>query len=339
MINQSSLRFYRYLERAHWLRSYRRKFLFVAFVGTHVPLLALIAYLTQTQGAITPSTVFWVALTATLAGTFGVLWALRLLLQPILLAGEALNSYLTNGEVLPLPSDLHDEAGIMMRDVGSAIRTFTENRQRLEQYAETDFLTGLLNRRGADERLRKCLEARRTEGKPLYVALLDIDHFKRLNDSFGHELGDIALRNLGQYLGETLPKSGAWAARWGGEEFLLVWQGMAPETETPEYVRESLDLIRKQIPTASLENKEVLKLTASIGLTEACPGEAAETVLARADVALYIAKQNGRDQTCSMNLTRRNRRRKTDHIWLSSEESFYEGQERRKGMGIVSEEP
>ncbi len=297
MISQSSLRFYRYLDRAPWLRSYRRKFLFVAFVGTHIPLLTLIAYLVQATGSVTPVTVLWIALCATLAGTFVVLWALRLLLQPILLAGRALNSYMTTGEILALPADLNDEAGGMMRDVNSAIRLFAEQQQRLEESAETDFLTGLLNRRGADERLRQNFVEQNETGKPLYVALMDIDHFKSLNDNWGHGLGDAALKNMGSYLQQEFSQTEGWAARWGGEEFLLVRQGEGPGTESIEEVKEALDRLRRNLPHLYTSKNETMPLTASVGITEAIPGDSIEVALARADAALYTAKQNGRNQT------------------------------------------
>ena len=288
-----AFRFYHWLERVRWLRSYRRKFLFVAFVGTHIPLLALIAFLACTRGTATSGTIFWLTLSATLAGTLLVLWALRLLLQPILLAGEALNTFLQNGEIIALPDDLHDEAGGMMRDIGSAIRTFAHNQQVLERSAETDFLTGLRNRRGADDRLRQSLAEQEVTGKPVYVALLDIDHFKKLNDDLGHGLGDRALKNLGAYLQQSLSESGDWAARWGGEEFLLVRQG----DESIEAVTASIDRLRKNVPRLETENNGTRFVTASVGITKAALGDSVEEVLARADAALYTAKHNGRDQT------------------------------------------
>ncbi len=328
-----TLRFYRYLERVRWLRSYRNKFLFVAFVATHIPLLAVIVYLTQAQGSVTASTVFWIVLAATLAGTFGLLWILRQLLQPVLLAAQALNRYLANGEIMPLPANLQDEAGVLLRDVGVAIRAFSENQQRLEQHATTDFLTGLPNRRGADERLRKSFPTASDSKGPVYVAMLDIDHFKRLNDGYGHGVGDLALRNVGLYLQQALGEEEGWAARWGGEEFLLILHGRASGTESTEDVRESLERLRQNIPAVPLGKGGTHSLTASIGLTEAYPGEPAELVLGRADVALYIAKQNGRNQTCFMDLQRKKVVPESESLRLSSGHDY----ERRRGRWAGSE--
>ncbi|MCU0685137.1 MAG: diguanylate cyclase [Polyangiaceae bacterium] len=167
---------------------------------------------------------------------------------------------------------------------------------RLEALSNTDPLTGLANRRCLDRRLTDEVARSRRHGVPLTVVALDIDHFKKVNDQHGHEMGDIVLRNVARAMSEGL-RSNDLAARPGGEEFLL----LLPHTDLngglamAERVRTRLERLPHIGSAASL------RVTASFGVACSEPGSVpnGEELLARADQALYEAKHAGRNRVCS----------------------------------------
>ncbi|WP_229723324.1 GGDEF domain-containing protein [Deinococcus aerolatus] len=149
--------------------------------------------------------------------------------------------------------------------------------------ALVDLLTGIANRRAAEERLRQ-LAAR---GAVYTVVLFDIDHFKQINDRHGHAAGDVVLRGVAQ-LAQTLLPQGGMVARWGGEEFLLILPVLG-DTQ----VRRLLNTLRNEL--RQQRHGEVVGVTACFGVANAASGEVPETVVARADEAMYSAKQQGRN--------------------------------------------
>ncbi|MBL8346518.1 MAG: GGDEF domain-containing protein [Rubrivivax sp.] len=157
-------------------------------------------------------------------------------------------------------------------------------------------LTGVLNRRGFDERLAAMLARPATSGHEHVLALLDVDHFKRVNDTHGHVLGDRVLEAIGRLLREMVTDPDASVARYGGEEFaiLLPGCGLARARAVVESVRSAVSRIKlRQRAT----DREVLRVTASAGVAPAWPGDAPTAIVQRADAALYAAKQSGRDRT------------------------------------------
>jgi diguanylate cyclase (GGDEF)-like protein len=160
------------------------------------------------------------------------------------------------------------------------------------ELATRDALTGLLNRRAMVELLaREHPRIERGQG-PLAVALLDIDWFKRINDSLGHGVGDQVLRGFAAKLKEQLRGADA-LARWGGEEFLLLMPGTRLDD-----ARVVLERLRCQICAADAftDIAPALKVSFSAGLVEVAEGESQDAAIDRADRALYQAKQNGRNR-------------------------------------------
>ncbi len=160
----------------------------------------------------------------------------------------------------------------------------------LAEQSLTDPLTGLANRRAFSRTLEQAITQAHALGSPLSVAIVDIDHFKSINDLHGHAEGDRVLQSLGAMLLSTEAARGR-VARLGGEEFvrLLPERVLADAARESEYLREAV----AAMPTG-------LPVTISIGVAALQPGEDASSLLARADQALYQAKREGRDRVCAV---------------------------------------
>jgi diguanylate cyclase (GGDEF)-like protein/PAS domain S-box-containing protein len=191
---------------------------------------------------------------------------------------------------------LHDTAG---RFAG-AIEMFTDisSRQVLSQQVEDlrklaliDPLTGISNRRHFETRLHSRLEELRRSGIGFGLLFMDIDHFKQMNDRYGHEAGDRVLRTVAKTL-ELSVRPFDQVSRWGGEEFA----GVFPHTDLEALggIAERLRLLvaHSRVPTASGE----LSVTLSIGGTLAAAGDSPASLLKRADGLMYASKENGRNR-------------------------------------------
>ena len=156
-----------------------------------------------------------------------------------------------------------------------------------------DQLTGLGNRRWLDVSLSEVVGTRKAAGEKNCVALIDIDHFKRLNDSFGHLVGDKVLGFFGTLLTKTLRKSDV-CTRFGGEEFCLILRGVGVDE-----ARDIMEKIRSSLKNSKLilsnSKVQIGSVTASFGVTQIHPDDTQETLLERVDKLLYDAKRQGRD--------------------------------------------
>jgi two-component system, cell cycle response regulator len=171
------------------------------------------------------------------------------------------------------------------------VRDITE-RKRLESavltLARTDHLTGLLNRRAGEELIERELDRAVRYGRALSFVLVDIDHFKRVNDTFGHAAGDAVLRRMGQLVVARIRATDL-AVRWGGEELLLC----LPETDL-EGAQDLAESLRSMIEQTRFEGVGVV--SASLGVANRIQGERAEQTISRADERMYTAKSNGRNR-------------------------------------------
>ncbi len=269
--------------------------LLVAFLGTHVPLVILSFYfaLVSSISLRAKLRTLLVALVATLAGTAATLLGLRALLAPVSSVSEALRRYLDRGELPELPTGYQDEAGKLMSDVRYVAERLDETLRSLGEQAATDPLTGVYNRRVADERLYEDL-ARVERGRGAFtLALLDLDQFKPVNDRFGHGAGDACIKHVASVLSRNV-RGEDWVARWGGDEF-LVRVSEVGESPSGDQALERLAEELRKCP-ARLPNGEEVRLTFSGGLVR-CSGQGddVEGLLERADEALYRAKRDGGD--------------------------------------------
>ncbi|MFO1253406.1 MAG: diguanylate cyclase [Inhella sp.] len=166
-----------------------------------------------------------------------------------------------------------------------------EQNLHLSQASSVDPLTGLANRRQIDAVLGDELARAHRRGQALCVAMLDVDHFKQINDSFGHAVGDRALTSLAQVLKASLREQD-FCGRWGGEEFVLVLPG-----STTAGARTTLERVLSAIRQLEVDTGQgLVRMTASAGLAQRLPAEAAQDLVRRADIALLMAKRNGRDR-------------------------------------------
>ncbi|MCB2049438.1 MAG: diguanylate cyclase [Novosphingobium sp.] len=178
---------------------------------------------------------------------------------------------------------------VVLRRVAERERAYLAELRRL---AETDELTGLANRRELISALKRSLADAERTNRDLGFALIDIDHFKRVNDTYGHPAGDRVIRAVAE-AAMTCVRAGDLVGRIGGEEFAIVLPGagVAQSYAVCERVREKIDslLIR-------LEDGTKITITVSVGLARRFDGDSVETIIERADAALYRAKHGGRDQ-------------------------------------------
>ncbi|MCX7185144.1 MAG: diguanylate cyclase [Nitrosospira sp.] len=163
--------------------------------------------------------------------------------------------------------------------------------EQLSEKVQEDQLTGTLNRRGLEDAFEREAARADRQGSLLCLAILDIDDFKQINDTHGHQTGDDALKYLARMVDETIRPTDI-VARFGGEEFVI----LLPETGMDEAVEVMTRLQRNLTKKFFLHNNERLLMTFSAGVAQRIPGETQDAVVARADKALYIAKQTGKNR-------------------------------------------
>ena len=187
-----------------------------------------------------------------------------------------------------------DELSEMKARVDATDKEVERLQQELAETSEMiriDPLTGALNRRGMDEALeREVARNTRRDGK-LCVALLDIDNFKRLNDTFGHKVGDDTLSHLAGVIRETLRPQDT-LARYGGEEFLI----LLPETSLDAAIQTLTRLQRELTRKYFMHDNQKMLITFSAGAAELGSGESAPDAVKRADAAMYLAKRAGKNR-------------------------------------------
>lgn len=158
----------------------------------------------------------------------------------------------------------------------------------MEKLAATDPLTGIANRRKFNEELQRELERAQRHDMPVSLIIMDIDHFKRINDTFGHPSGDSVLVEFARVVEANIRASDL-LARWGGEEFII----LAPHVDSG-HLRPLAEKLRHAVEESTFT--DIGKATCSIGTTAYQAGETVQELIARVDTALYMAKKNGRNR-------------------------------------------
>jgi len=190
---------------------------------------------------------------------------------------------------------LEEQLATQIIEVKDAHKKLKDALNKIEEIANTDELTAISNRRNIMDCLDKELERALRYGTKLSILIIDIDHFKRVNDNYGHLCGDIVLKKFALIIQDTIRNCDHFG-RYGGEEFI----GIFPETPIEEPIHMA-ERIREKISNTQfiINNESKLKITISIGVAVYSGSkENSYTILSRADKALYRAKESGRNRVC-----------------------------------------
>ncbi len=262
--------------------SFRARLFALCFVATHVPLLSYIVWGAAT-GRIAAGEVILLLL-ATVIGAGIALAGMGALLRPVDAAAEALRTLESGGKVAPLPVARGDVVGTLLSGVNRAAGAAEARASALDLAAHEDVLTGVRNRRGflADV-------AAADAGGRGAIVLIDLDHFKQVNDRLGHDAGDRVLRGFAERLSGELRRRDL-LARWGGEEFAMLFWDVTEE----EAVR-VLERVARTLIGDPIERIEGRAVTFSAGVARYRQG-GLDAALGEADEALYLAKHGGRNR-------------------------------------------
>jgi diguanylate cyclase (GGDEF)-like protein len=222
-----------------------------------------------------------------------------LLVLPLLVKDQVVGTFTVAAKrAFAFPTDRREMLGVIANQVAISLQN-AHMYQALEEQATTDGLTGLVNHRTFQERFSAMLGRADRHKFPVSLILTDIDHFKKVNDTHGHPIGDEVLRRVAGILGASARKIDI-VARYGGEEFAIVLEATdrAGARQLAERIRG--DVSKQQFKSA----KGTFQVTLSLGVAS-YPEDAAakEIIIARADESLYAAKHGGRNQTvCAADL-------------------------------------
>lgn len=222
------------------------------------------------------------------SGSLNNLFADNLLLR------KKLSQQLRNEEQLKqFNRALEHQVAIRTRELEEANRELSEKNTRLREMIRRDGLTNLYNHSTMLEIIGQKVDETRRYSHPLSLVMLDIDLFKNVNDSYGHQFGDHVLRVVAKTLLSSI-RTVDYAGRFGGEEFIL----LLPNTSTKGAVI-TAEKIRRRIAKLEWEHKDCI-VTVSAGVARFFD-DTVETLIARADKLLYLAKDNGRNRVVSLN--------------------------------------
>ena len=191
---------------------------------------------------------------------------------------------------------MHSAIGFIMVGLGFGAILLFDKQKQLTNLALYDPLTGLMNRRGLDFKLTVSLDSAKRSDKCLSAIAVDIDFFKNINDTYGHDGGDVVLEEIGKLL-STHARSGDICCRFGGEEFIIA----LPDTESENAIQIA-ERIRREIAEMQIAfDSRTINLTSSFGVATHCGAIDVDYLLKDADKALYKAKETGRNKVCHSN--------------------------------------
>jgi diguanylate cyclase (GGDEF)-like protein len=191
-----------------------------------------------------------------------------------------------------LQESLNNHIGNLDQLVAERTKELKAAIDAIHELSITDPLTGVFNRRLFNDRFQSEIERAGRYRRALSIAFCDVDHFKLINDTYGHAVGDRVLINVVEQMSKQLREGVDWISRYGGEEFIIV----QPETSLPPALAVA-DRLRQAISDARVEaDGKPVRVTASFGVAQLAQGENAQTLLNRADTLLYQAKQAGRNR-------------------------------------------
>ncbi|MBR5422273.1 MAG: diguanylate cyclase [Lachnospiraceae bacterium] len=211
--------------------------------------------------------------------------------RSIVTAVDSIHAFLSRMVAGKLSNELPDEVTKRGDEIGEIGGDIVRMQNAVRVLVECDPLTTLYNRRSGDARLKKIMRSARETGEPFCLCIGDIDFFKKVNDTYGHDAGDAVLKHVSKELKETMNGRG-FAVRWGGEEFLLIFEDTDLIT-AGAILEDFLDRIRA---SKVVHGGQTIKITMTIGLVEGDPSRSAEDMTKEADGKLYFGKEHGRNQ-------------------------------------------
>ena len=165
---------------------------------------------------------------------------------------------------------------------------------QLRSQAESDFLTGLLNRETVFREIAEAIDSAQTHKSSIHVLMVDLDHFKTINDTHGHPVGDEVLKHAADAISQAT-RANDTVGRYGGEEFIVCLKGVSAKT-----AKTVAERIRKRIADTAIQiDQETITLTASLGIAHFHDGDDLKSLIHQADLALYKAKNGGRNRIAS----------------------------------------
>ena len=177
----------------------------------------------------------------------------------------------------------------MVQDINDKSMELMSTLQKYEEKAIKDPLTGVMNHGEIETQLNNALARRQSNDQPVSVMMLDLDHFKQVNDNYGHAVGDVTLKHFAKILMDIATEEKALVGRWGGEEFVIVCRD-----KNADAARLLAEKIRESI--AEYQFPDIYHLTCSIGVTELHPEDDFTKAFNRLDKAMYASKQSGRNK-------------------------------------------
>ena len=181
----------------------------------------------------------------------------------------------------------------MVQNINDNALEMMSTLKKYESLALRDSLTGLFNHGGMDTEIKNAIEIFKKGGQSVSIMMLDLDHFKYINDTFGHAAGDKALKDFGGIIKDYFEDKRATVGRWGGEEFVIVIRGVT-ENEAFDYAEE----LRKKIEQTEFEN--IGQITCSIGISRLKEGDTFNDIFNRIDKAMYNSKAEGRNRVTQL---------------------------------------
>lgn len=206
-----------------------------------------------------------------------------------------LNSEFIKSKETELLSSLTTDMGNLLREGSRANRKLLEAYEKIEKLSQTDALTAMLNHGYFMERGEEILSRAKRHNRPVCLIMSDIDHFKKVNDEFGHQIGDKVLAGVGKLLNSST-RAGDISARYGGEEFVTLLQD-----STLKQAVVFAERIRKTFEASCPVGPEN-PITISLGVASFEANDTLDSLVKKADDALYEAKRTGRNKTCVANL-------------------------------------
>ena len=177
----------------------------------------------------------------------------------------------------------------MVQDINDKSMELMSTLQKYEEKAIKDPLTGVLNHGEIETQLNNAIARRQSSDSPISFMMLDLDHFKQVNDNYGHAVGDVTLKHFAKLLMDSSVEDKALVGRWGGEEFVIICRDK--NAEEASAMAESL---RQKVE--AYQFPDIYHITCSIGVTELKAEDEFKEAFNRLDKAMYASKQNGRNK-------------------------------------------